>query len=384
MSVATNPLSAVLAELEPRQVANDAIDRPKWLRARLGGVTATTAKVLHKGSSRDKNDELKKKIEGDDFQGNRYTDWGSYREAHLLEAAAATPYGWLVHAPGNERHLATPDGLRRTWDGFAVVECKTSKYAIPPSSPKFEDYGYLWQILWQMYCAGTDAAVYVWEQHDDDWSRWSQRPMDRPEEWAAYGPTPIHLEVHEIIMTPTLKDELEKMIKASDRFLDRLDKKVAEIRKQRAEVEAAPDPEAEKVDRLQIQSLETQAKLYRRCIDREKALAAEKKAAADAVLELSVKRWGDESGEHVFTPHPEEKPGIDYRIGYTPAGESSTTKPDEDAAREADPKLWEELESKRLAFEAVSDQWKTHLSNHTTTTTKATPPKAPVTEKKGK
>ena len=54
--------------------------------------------MLHTGSTRDKADVIKKKIEGDDFRGNKFTDWGSYREDFLLEQAAAKPYGWLVCA----------------------------------------------------------------------------------------------------------------------------------------------------------------------------------------------------------------------------------------------------------------------------------------------
>lgn len=377
-----DPLAAVLASLAPRQVANDKIDRQAWLRKRLGGITATEAKVLHKGSTREKAEVVRKKIEGDDFRGTKYTDWGSAREAHLLELAAATEYGWLVHAPGNERHLATPDGLRKTWDGFAVVECKTSKHDIALGSPKFDDYGYLWQIVWQMYCADTDEAYYVWERHDDDWSRWDQRPKDRPEEWAAYGPTPVEAKVHHIVMTPELKAEAEKMAKAADRALTRLDKKVAELRAERAGDGPEISEEDANADRVAVAALETQAKLYRRALDREKALGEEKKLALSGLLELSEKRWGDETGEHEFDPGRED--GVRYRIGYSPKSETATTAPDTDAAKAADPALWEKLEAARVAFEALRDQWSSHAANYTKTGSKSVPAKAGVTEKKGK
>lgn len=382
MTTTTDPLAAVLAALEPRQTAHDKIDRDHWLRTRLTGITATEAKVLHKGSSRDKADVVKKKIEGDSFTGNQYTDWGNVREPILLEAAGATEYGWLVHAPGNERHLATPDGLRKTWDGFAVVECKTSKYEIAFGSPKFDDYGYLWQILWQMYCADTDEAYYVWEQHDDDWSRWKNRPRDRPEVWSEYGPKPIMLQVHHIVMTPELKSELEKMVAAANRALGRLDKRVAELRAERAGDAPEVSEEDAHAERIALAAVETQAKLYRRALNGEKALSEEKALAMAGLLELSVKRWGKETGEHEFDPGRED--GVLYRIGYSPESESPTTSVDLDAAKAADPALWEKTEAARVAYEALRDQWTSHAANHTVTGSKTVAAKVGVTEKKGK
>lgn len=392
MTTTTNPLAGVLEILEPRQVANDKLDRDAWLRARLMGITATEAKVLHKGSTREKSEVVKKKIEGDDFRGNKYTDWGSYREDYLLELAGATEYGWLVHAAGNQRHLATPDGLRKTWDGFAVVECKTSKHDIAFGSPQFESYGYIWQILWQMYCAGTDEAFYAWERHDDDWSRWKDRPMDRPEEWAVFGPQPVASGVTHIVMTPELKAELDKMVAAADRALGRLDKKVAELRAEMGEQEPAEPvseeeaealAEASQAEHLALLAMQTQAKLYRRALEREKALGDEKKQALGALLDLSVKRWGDEVDEYEFPSSDEEGAPV-LRIGYSPASTGTKTVVDDEAAKLADPKLWESLEAARVAFEAVRDQWQAHAANHTTTTETKAAAKVGVTVKKGK
>lgn len=387
-----DPFATVLEQLQPRQVAHDKIDRDHWLRTRLTGITATEAKVLHTGSTRDKADVVRKKIEGDDFTGNKFTDWGNYREAFLLERAAAREYGWLVHAPDNKRHLATPDGLRLTWDGFAVVECKTSKYPIPLGSPKFNDYGYLWQILWQMYCASTDEAFYVWEQHDDDWSRWDSRPRDDESRWHEFGPQPVAGGVEHIVLTPELKSELDKMVKAADRALARLDKKVAELRAAQASSAAAEDAEqagdvAESAqadaDRIALAALETQAKLYKRALEREKALGEEKQRAMAGLLELSVKLWGKESDNHEFAPNPDE-PGKLYNISYSPAGEKQTSEPDEEKAREANPQLWEQFEAARIAFEAMRDQWQAHAASHTKTIIKTSRAAVRVTDKKGK
>ena len=388
MTTTINPLDAVMLELEPRQRANDKIDRDYWLRTRLTGITATEAKVLHTGSTRDKSDVVKKKIEGDDFRGNKYTDWGSYREAYLLERAGATEYGWLVHAPGNERHLATPDGLRRTWSGFAVVECKTSKHDISMASTAFDNYGYLWQIIWQMYCANTDEAYYVWEQHDDDWSRWSSRPMDRPEVWFEYGPQPLQCHVEHIVLTPELKVELDKMIAASDRALVRLDKKVAELRAAQAaagepaEPESPDAAEAAHGERLALAALETQAKIYREEIAKEKAAKEAKEAALKEAHGLALGMWGEETGEHEFP-----KPGEDgklFRIGYSPAGtKSGGTNVDLDSAKEANPELWNTTEAARVAYEAARDQWESHAASFKVTVPVATPAKTTITEKKG-
>lgn len=390
MTTTTDPLAAVLEALEPRQAAHDKLDRDHWLRTRLTGITATEAKVLHKGSARDKSDVVKKKIGGDGFRGNQYTDWGSYREDHLLTLAGATEYGWLVHAPGSERHLATPDGLRKTWDGFAVVECKTSKYEIPLGSAKFDDYGYLWQILWQMYCADTDEAFYAWEQHDDDWSRWKSRPMDRPEEWAAFGPQPVKWGVEHIVLTPELKGELEKMVAAANRALGRLDKKVAELRAAQADApageltpeEAAAADDASQEERLLLANMETQARIYRGHVDGEKLEKERKEAALKELLSLSVGRWGDETGEHELPAQVGDDSQL-YRIGYSPGSEQSTTAPDLEAAKVANPDLWEQLEEARVSFQAVQDQWQAHAASHTKTGTKKVAARVGVTVKKG-
>lgn len=383
-STMLDPLAPVLEALLPRQVANDKVDRDAWLRARLTGITATEAKVLHKGSSRDKADVIKKKIEGDSFTGTKYTDWGSYREDFLLAQAAASEYGWLLHAPGNTRHLATPDGLRKTWDGFAVVECKTSKHDISFGSKKFTDYGYLWQILWQMYCADTDEAYYVFEQHDDDWTRWNNRPRDDQSRWAEFGPASVRVVIQHIVLTPELKSELDKMVAAADRALVRLDKRVADLR---SELAAASDPEtpgdtaapaddAESNElHLATLALETQAKLYMRSLEREKALGDEKQTALAAALDLSVKRWGDEVDSHEFAPNPEE-PETLFRVGYSPAGEKVATATDAEAAKAADPELWAKVDAARATFTALQDQWKAHEAGFTVT--KTTPVKASV------
>lgn len=386
-----DPFAGVLALLEPRQVANDKVDKQAWLRARLGGITATEAKVLHTGSTRDKADVVRKKIEGDDFTGNRFTDWGSYREAFLLEQVAARPYGWLVHAEGNPRHLATPDGLRLTWGGFAVVECKTSKHPIGLGSPQFEAYGYLWQMLWQMYCAGTDEAFYVWEQHDDDWSRWESRPRDDQSRWHEFGPRPIAGGVEHVVMTPELRAELEKMVGAANRALGRLDKKVAELREQMTAPEPAEPAEtpesgpgsAEHIEGVVSRAIETQAKLYRRALDREKAMGEEKTLAMRGLLELAVGRWEDEPGSYEFAPNADE-PGKLFNVSYSPAGSKNESAPDEEAARASNPDLWEQFEGARVAFDAVRDQWEAHAASHTKTVTREFRASVRVTEKKGK
>lgn len=385
-----DPFAAVIEQLQPRQVANDKVDKDAWLRARLTGITATEAKVLHTGSTRDKADVVRKKIEGDDFTGNKFTDWGSYREAFLLERAAAREYGWLVHAPDNKRHLATPDGLRLTWDGFAVVECKTSKFPIPLGSPKFNDYGYLWQILWQMYCASTDEAFYVWEQHDDDWSRWDSRPRHDQSRWHEFGPQPIAGGVEHIVLTPELKAEMEKMVKAADRALGRLDKKVSELRAAQASSDSADDAEPteqqqadDHVERLALSAIETQAKLYKRALEREKAMGDEKSLALSGLLELSVKRWGEESDNYEFAPNPDDPTKL-YNVSYSPGTERQESALDEEAAREANPELWAQLEAARVAFEAVRDQWQAHAASHTKTIIKKSRAAVRVTDKKGK
>ena len=146
----------------------DSGDRVAWLRARSRGVTATdAAKLASAASVRAAANEKLYGTPGRGFGGSRYTDHGREREpviaAWVQREHGIAPSSLLFHAERDERHLATPDGLRVA-DGGAVELCeiKTTSKAwrgIPR--------GYLRQVWWQQYVLGAERTLVVWEQHDD-------------------------------------------------------------------------------------------------------------------------------------------------------------------------------------------------------------------------
>ncbi|WP_022886401.1 YqaJ viral recombinase family protein [Glaciibacter superstes] len=166
----------VFAELLSRAGASDT-DRPAWLAERLGGVTATEIRdLMVKGPTfRRELIALKLGLRKDTFTGNQYTAWGNKREP-VIAAWVETRFGIqpesrVFRAADNARFLASPDGV--TFDPFSglllLAEDKTSGYDIAPGTQKFDEVGYLIQMIWGMRVTGARRCLYVWEQHDKDW-----------------------------------------------------------------------------------------------------------------------------------------------------------------------------------------------------------------------
>lgn len=177
----------VLADLEARSLGSDD-DREAWLAARTNCVTATEAKLLMQAHLSQNPTQMKRviedlvseKLDGSKFAGNHFTEWGKLREPFIL-AELERRYGLrgcglLVHAEGNSRHAATPDGAGVNFDGLLdLAEIKTSKNDVSLGSAKFDQAGYFFQMQWQMYCTGARRVLYVVERHDNDWLGWDLR-----------------------------------------------------------------------------------------------------------------------------------------------------------------------------------------------------------------
>ncbi|MGL4339106.1 MAG: YqaJ viral recombinase family protein [Rhodoglobus sp.] len=134
------------------------------MRARSLGVTATD--VARLSSERALQSVLRDKREGSGFGGNAYTDHGRAREPEIArwvqDRHGIEPSSRLFHAPGQARHLATPDGVAVHGSDLVLAEIKTTSHAwrsIPRS--------YLRQMWWQQYVLGAERTLIVWEQHDD-------------------------------------------------------------------------------------------------------------------------------------------------------------------------------------------------------------------------
>ncbi len=147
-----------------RRIVADARDRVAWTRARSRGITATDVAGLSSAAAVTR--VARDKLGGSRFSGNAYTVHGRRREPQIARWVAAThgiePSTACFHAPGERRHLATPDGLAEDPSGRIVLcEIKTTSKpwrSIPRS--------YLRQVWWQQYVLGAERTLVVWEQHD--------------------------------------------------------------------------------------------------------------------------------------------------------------------------------------------------------------------------
>ncbi|WP_435520772.1 YqaJ viral recombinase family protein [Agromyces larvae] len=169
-----------------RRIVADSGDRVAWLRARSRGVTATdAAKLAGRNSVRTAAWEKLHGTGGRGFGGSRFTDHGREREPVIAgwvrEQYGIDPSTLLFHADGEQRHLATPDGLRVTERG-AVELCEIKTTSKPwRGIPR----GYLRQVWWQQYVLGAERTLVVWEQHDafvpvgEPQCRWVDRDEDQ-------------------------------------------------------------------------------------------------------------------------------------------------------------------------------------------------------------
>jgi hypothetical protein len=325
-----------LEQLQARAVASSS-DRVNWLAARVHGVTATEVAKLRKGGASARREIIAAKINGDSFKGNQYTEWGSQREAAIAEdvraRAAIAPNDVLFHAEGNQRHLATPDGVGADFDENVILsEIKTSKHDLMPSTglaPFIEDIlpanelsfyfwstGYYDQVQWQIYVAGAARARFTWEQHDDDWSGWPER-----------GPRPLlegQLPFRIIERDPR---RIKELIAIADEFLDAYDEALRN----------AADGVAPEID----EQLDTMAVNVLRFREEEASAKKAKEAEWAAMLER-LEGCDALSVESALA-----------RVTYSPGEVTESTVPDVEAAKQADPDLFARVQ-------ALSVEWNAH------------------------
>ncbi|WP_230670943.1 YqaJ viral recombinase family protein [Rathayibacter sp. Leaf248] len=340
-------MSALQALMSRRVATSD--DREVWLEKRLGGVTATEIAKIAAG---DGMAVLRDKLAPKSIRATPAMEWGNIREPHIVAAVQSEwPHidgnSWLVHALGNERHIATPDGIGESFLGaMELLECKASKFDLAPAPgagvvpldvvrtmmqrprpPKFWSTGYYDQMQWQLHVTGAERVVFAWERHDGDYSRW-------PDE----GPT-----VETVRTRIFLRDEerIAFLVEQADVFLDALDRARAE--QPAAEEQAEPS------------ELEVWVAQYAEALATEAEGARRKELAKSELL-----RIGTEKGEEFSERTPA---GL---VTYKPGGTSTVSAPDEAAAKEAAPALWQ-------LYEAARTGWAAHAATFTTTreTTKA-------------
>lgn len=131
-------------------------DRPTWLAARLGAVTATeVAKAATPSGFREAVVERRSPTE---VVANGYMQFGTDNEnwiaLDLKAKFGIMPNHWLIAEDGNRLHMATPDGL--SLDHLTIAEIKTGgkELTLPPIAHKR-------QMQWQMWCTGATRCVYA-------------------------------------------------------------------------------------------------------------------------------------------------------------------------------------------------------------------------------
>jgi hypothetical protein len=140
-------------------------DRPAWLAARQGGVTATdVARLARGGAGTWAAVRAEKAGTARDFH-NAAMQHGNNREPVILEYAAAAfglePCGDLHAADDEPRFLATPDAL----NDAEIGEVKTTvhDWEILSDAPG----RYIDQMLWQMRVTGRRRGRLIFEPHED-------------------------------------------------------------------------------------------------------------------------------------------------------------------------------------------------------------------------
>lgn len=321
---ATNTLTA-LEELLSRAGASDK-DRPAWLAERACGVTATEVKDLYMKGAGYRADliALKLGIRTDSFSGNQYTAWGKKREPIIAEWVrsrwAIEDESRVFHAADNPRFLASPDGIGVNYDGeLQISEIKTSGHNIAPTTVKYRETGYRIQKTWGMRVTGARRCLYAWEQHNGDWQ---DRGGEYPE------PVPLNPEPSFAWFEydEALAAELEVV---AVEFLVELDAA-------RAALEAGEEPEYD-------DALDTMAVNYLRFIDLEKEATAAKQAEWAAMLERL-------EGCDALS----QQSSI-ARVTFSPPVTEDVEEADVEAAKQADPQLFAEVQ-------ALSKRWNEHAA----------------------
>jgi hypothetical protein len=202
-----------------RALADKNVDEAKWLELRRTGVTATeVAKLATKRPGEIRNITTEKLTGERSFFGNKYTAWGLERESaiakDLFKDHGILASDVLFHAPGNERHLATPDGVKVDTNGsITISEIKTSKFDLDPAGDHFAKTSYYDQIQWQMYVMGQTCTkcLFAWETHDDNWQVGSDG-IERPE--------PLDLNIAWIDRD---EERIEVLLNVADTFLEEIE-----------------------------------------------------------------------------------------------------------------------------------------------------------------
>lgn len=327
-----------------RAIVSEQEDRPAWLAARAVGVTATMIKKLMQGGPGAVASLVRENLEGDfpNLESVPRVAWGRAREEFIatwIEAQwGIKPTSTLFYAEAEVRYMATPDGIGEGFDGDCLnSEIKTGMHDLDPEDPAgyFWESGYYYQIQWAMLVTGALQSLFVWEQHDNDWSGWPAR-----------GPQILHAEPRYRWIQ---RDDavISDMIQKAEEYLRALDAA-------RGGTEEAPDAV------LVMMSAE---------------LLAARKAEAEAKRRKDLV-WGRLLGHLAEQPEQSKSVGL-AQVTWTPAKTTEGTAPDPEAAAAAHPLVF-------AAVRRADALWAHIVSKYTRPTTTTTAGRLTVTPTKGK
>jgi hypothetical protein len=329
----------MIEQLMTRAIATSS-DRPAWLRARAGGVTATEVRDL-RAEQTTVRALIEKKRTGDfeDLSHVRHIAHGNNREpviaAWIAQRFNIQPNDYVISALANTRHLATPDGIGLNFDEELLIsEIKTSKYNLDPndSSSHFGKTGYFYQIQFQLYVTGARRCLFVWEQHDDDWSGWPGR-----------APAPVQAEPG-FVWIDRDEREIGRLITLADRFLWAYD--------------------SEHATQAEDSELANLAERYIRTLRAESSFSQAKREIWDA-----LHRHLHNAGADTYRPSPL------VRVTWAPGRSDVRLVADEAAAIAADPGLFALMQDSRAA-------WDEHLAKFTREEVFEKKPQLKITEVK--
>ena len=152
------------------RILADSTDRPAWLAARRHRITASIAAKLSKPESI--HLYLAAILRDGDWDGNAYTRHGTAMEPALLAWARIPQNTYLIHAEGDDRFAATPDGIEVLDSGELVLaQVKTTAKPF-----KTIPLGYRRQVWWEQFCLGAERTKFIWDLHDGAFDMTSLEP----------------------------------------------------------------------------------------------------------------------------------------------------------------------------------------------------------------
>jgi hypothetical protein len=311
---------SVLAELEARAGASDN-DRPAWLAERRAGITATEIRDLHTHKISQARLIAQKLTSDDRDWVGRWAAWGKDSEpiiADILRGEGFEPESRVFHHATSPRHLASPDGIRVDFDEqIQVSEIKTAATDLEPGSFAIEQKGYEYQCQWVMYVLGANRCRFVVEER-----------IELPD--GSFQPGALHR--HWID-----RDEqvIAELVAEADAFL-------AEMDRQRDAGGAAFDDE---IDTFAVNVLRFRTD------------------------EADAKKAKETAWSSIIARMPKDKPfsqkSAMAQVTWTPVGTTDDEEFDVQAAKDADPALFAEVE-------ALAKRWNAHQAKFKRTVPKET------------